>query len=86
MTESSMPEEVQGEVDSSGPEHVAVCACSWAASTRGDSVDRRSVETVAKAHTSHCGPVELRRVDEPAGECALAELDGEIISTFGGSA
>jgi hypothetical protein len=71
---------------SSGPEHVAVCECEWAVSTRGQGVDRQSVETVAKAHCERCGPVELRRVDDPAGKNPLAGADGETVTTFGGSA
>ncbi len=72
---------------SRGPEHVAVCDCEWAVSDGGGRAsNRQTVETVAKAHCERCGPVELRRVDDPAGENALAEADGETVTTFGGSA
>lgn len=70
---------------SSDSEHVAICECEWAVSTRGIGVDRRSVETVAQTHADRCGPVTVRRVEEPFPDGPLADADGESINTFGES-
>lgn len=70
---------------SDGPEHVAVCDCDWAVSTRVD-VARSTVETVAEAHAKRCGPVEIRRVQEADSDIPLAEADGETVATFEGQA
>ncbi|NHX37847.1 MULTISPECIES: hypothetical protein [Halolamina] len=73
---------------SSTPEYVAACQsqCEFAVSTRGGDVDRHSVETVAEAHGDHCGPIQLKRIDEPPAEGELAAEEGETVATFGGGA
>lgn len=68
------------------PQHVAECDCSWAVSTRGENINRRSVEAVAEVHAQRCGPIELRKIDEPPREGSLAEADGEVIDIYGGDA
>lgn len=71
---------------SSAPEYVATCQCKFALSTRGGDVDRNAVETVAEAHGDRCGPIRVKRIDEPPAEGELAGEDGETVATYGGNA